>query len=100
MPNTSTAEVVVAREAIVIVCAARPLEYGRITVTDRRTGEEVEIADTDNEPTDEGEDGVSFAFRAGERVRADHPAVRESPGSFRPLDPTDDLIYPREGSAR
>lgn len=83
---------VVAREKVVIVVGARPVEYGRIVVTDRRTGERVEIADTDKQPIDPGDDGVPYVFRAGEKVRANHPAVEASPGAFISLDEAEDLF--------
>jgi hypothetical protein len=44
-------EFVAAREAVVINCGDRPVEYGRITVRDRRSGEMVEILDTDHDPS-------------------------------------------------
>ena len=95
MPNrNSPADVVVARETIVIVVGARPVEYARIEVTDKRTSQKVEIDDTDHAPIDEGEEGKSYVFREGQKVRADHPAVEACPGAFRPIDPTDALIYP------
>ena len=91
MPNTS--DVLVAREAIVVNVGARPVRYGEIEVLDKRTGQKVVILDTDNEPIDPGDEGVAFAFAAGEKVRADHPAVQECPGAFREIDPTDALVY-------
>lgn len=86
--------VVVAREAIVINVGARPVEYGRITVRDRRTSEMVEIADTDRDPIDEGDEGTPYAFKAFERVRKDHPAVAACPGAFVPLDEVDPDFAP------
>jgi hypothetical protein len=73
---------VVAREAVVVNVGGRPLEYGRITVTHKRTGERVEIDDTDNQPIDPGELGTPFSFKAGEKVARNHPAVIECPGAF------------------
>jgi len=103
MPDTSTSEattnviddVRVAKEAIVIVVGARPRKYARITVQDNRHNElpPVEIDDTDNPPIDEGDIGVSYAFAEGQIVKADHPAVRECPAGFRPVDATDELVY-------
>jgi hypothetical protein len=40
-----------------------PLKYGWITVRDRRTGEMIEIADTDHDPTDPGDEGTPCAFK-------------------------------------
>ena len=98
MPNTSTdVEVVIAREAVVVVVGARPRVYGRITVKDRRTGLDVEIDDTDNPPLDEGDLGLSYAFREGQRVRASHPAVEACPGAFRAVDAVDEILHPNDG---
>ena len=52
-----------------MVVSAPPVEYGTITVTNKRTGLEETILDTDNEPLDEGDVLMSYAFKAGERVR-------------------------------
>jgi hypothetical protein len=78
-----------AREAIVVVVGARPREYGRIIVRDRRTGEYVEIDNTDSPPLDEGDEGVGYAFKAFQRVSADHPAVLACPSAFVPADDAD-----------
>jgi hypothetical protein len=37
--------------------------------------------------------GRVYSFRAGQRVRRDHEAVKEAPGLFRDVDETDALIY-------
>jgi hypothetical protein len=71
-----------AREAIVINVGGRPVEYGRIKVRDRKTGNVVEIDDTDADPIDPGDPGVPYAFKAGEPVPKDHPAVKECPNAF------------------
>jgi hypothetical protein len=76
------AGMVVAKEAVVVNVGGRPAEYRTITVTDRRTGERVQILDTDNDPVDPGDLGTPHAFKAGERVSSDHPAVKECPGAF------------------
>ena len=79
---------VVAKEAIVINVGGRPPEYGTITVVDRKTGDPTRIrADV---PTDEGDEGVPYAFKAGEKVSKSHPAVKENPGAFVPLEDWDD----------
>jgi hypothetical protein len=84
---------VVARDAITITVGARPIEYGKITVRDRRTGELVEIDDHDV-MVDEGDEGVPYAFKAFQKVNKKHPAVKANPGAFIPLDEVDeaDLI--------
>lgn len=73
---------VVARETIVITVGATPPVRRRITVTDRRTGDRVEIDDTDNDPIEPGDMGTPYTFKAGERVPKNHPAVKECPGAF------------------
>jgi hypothetical protein len=75
-------ELVAAREAIVINVGARPLRYGTVTVRDRRTGEMVTIPDTNHDPIDPGDEGVPYAFKALQKVAADHPAVKACPGAF------------------
>jgi hypothetical protein len=94
--SSATEEVVVAREAVVVNVGGRPRKYGRVVVKDNRTQQEVEIDDTDNPPLDEGDPGMGYAFREGQRVRASHPAVRACPSAFRPLDATDALLSPQE----
>ena len=73
---------VVAREAIVINVGGKPARYARITVTDRRTGLPVEILDTDHPPIEPEETGIAYAYREGQRVRADHEAVQACPSAF------------------
>jgi hypothetical protein len=87
-PSTTTksGNTVVAREAIVINVGGRPAEYGKIMVTDRRTGERVEILDTDNDPIVAADEGTPHAFKSGERVSKAHPAVKECPGAFMSLE--------------
>jgi len=83
MATTRTAGThVVARETVVITVGATPPVRRRITVTDRRTGDRVEIDDTDNDPIEPGDMGTPYTFKAGERVPKNHPAVKDSPGSF------------------
>jgi hypothetical protein len=81
---------VVAREAIVVNVGGRPTEYGKITVRNRRTGELVEILDTDNDPVDPGDPGTPYAFKAMQRVHKNHPAVTANPGAFMPADEVDE----------
>jgi hypothetical protein len=78
----------VAREAIVVVVGAKPIVYGEITVTHNRTNERVTIPNQ-NEIVDEGDDGIPYAFKANQRVRKDHPAVKTCPGAFIPADEVD-----------
>jgi hypothetical protein len=78
----NSSDMVVARTAIVVVVGARPCEYRKITVTARRTGERVEILDTDHDPIDPGDEGVGYAFRAFQKVNRNHPAVLANPGAF------------------
>jgi hypothetical protein len=81
---------VVAREAIVVNVGGRPTEYGKITVTDRRSGERKEILDTDNDPIDPGDPGTPYAFKAFQRVHKSHPAVKANPGAFMSADEVDE----------
>ena len=70
----------VSTEAIVIVIGARPIEYQRRKVRDRRTGDMVEIDMTDPawEPKDPGDDGVPYVFRVGQRIHPGHPAYESA----------------------
>jgi hypothetical protein len=77
----------IAKEACVIVVGARPIEYQKKIVRDRHTMKLVEIDLHDAPPVDEGDPGVTYVFRKGESVEADHPAVLDAPGCFR--EPTD-----------
>jgi hypothetical protein len=42
--------------------------------------------------------GTPYAFRAGERVRRDHPAVEACLGAFGPMDAIDEIVYGAPGS--
>jgi hypothetical protein len=86
MPSKTKEDKVRAREACVVVVGARPIEYQRRIVRDRHTGKLVEIDLHEAPPVDEGSEGVGYAFAAGEEVWADHPAVKDAPGCFVPLD--------------
>lgn len=81
---------VVAKDAIVVNVGGRPAEYGRITVTDRRTGERVEIMDTDRRPVVEEDPGVPYAFKANQKVSRNHPAVKACPDAFAPIEDYDE----------
>ena len=93
MPQTKTrnSNMVVAKEAIVINVGARPIQYQQAVVTDKRTGERVEIDIHENPPIDEGDEGMPYAFKAFQRVRKDHPAVKACPGAFMPADEVDEV---------
>lgn len=78
----------VAREAIVVTVGAKPIVYGEITVTDNKSGERKTIPNH-NEIVDEGDEGIPYAFKANQRVRNDHPAVKANPGAFIPADEVD-----------
>lgn len=83
--KTKAREKLEAREAVVIVVGARPVEWQRRIVRDRHTGKLAEIDMHELPPVDEGSEGISYAFRAGERVWSDHPAVLDAPGCFIPV---------------
>ena len=80
----------VATEAIVIVVGARPVKYQRREVRDKRTGNMVEIDMTDPgwEPEDQGDDGIPYVFRVGQRIHTGHPAYESAKekNSFIPLE--------------
>jgi hypothetical protein len=87
MPRaTPKVAMVQAKEAIVITVGARPIEYQRRIVRDRRTGELKEIDVHELPPLDEGDEGMPYAFARGEKVPADHPAVLDCPSGFRPVE--------------
>jgi hypothetical protein len=75
-----------AKEAIVIVVGARPIEYQKKIVLNRHTGKLVEIDLHEAPPVDEGDEGTSYVFKRGEKVWPDHPAVEACPGAFRPAE--------------
>jgi hypothetical protein len=73
-----------AREPIVIVVDARPIKYEQRIVKDRRSGRLAEIDMHELPPVDPGTEGMSYAFRSGEKVWSDHPAVAACPNAFIP----------------
>ena len=74
---------VYARERITIVVGARPPVDKTRKVRNRRTGEVVEVElNPEAPPLDEGDLGVPYTFSVGEKVFADHPAVKQSPHAF------------------
>lgn len=93
MPRTRTADsnMVVAKEAVVIVVGARPIEYGKITVRHNRTGN-LETIDNQNDIVDPGDEGMPYAFKENQKVSKNHPAVKECPGAFLPLAEVDESL--------
>ncbi len=85
---TKTKEVgkVKAREACVIVVGASPIVYEKRIVRNNRTGKLDEIDIHELPPVDPGNEGIGYAFKPGEEVMADHPAVLDAPGCFVPVD--------------
>ena len=82
------AGMVVAREPVVVIVGAKAPTYEQVEVTDRRTGNRVMInKDQASEP---GSEGIPYAFRAYQRVARNHPAVKESPGSFIEIEDLDE----------
>ena len=82
---------VVARETMVVVVGARPIEYRKAMVRDRKTDQIVEVELNEAPPLDPGDEGVPYAFKAGEKVPRNHEAVKASPGSFISLDEAENL---------
>jgi hypothetical protein len=92
MPTKTSTESptwLMAREAVVVIVGARAAVPRTVVARDNRTGRlaEVPVPPPEAPWLDEGDDGMSYVFRRGERVLADHPAVLESPGSFVPYVP-------------
>jgi hypothetical protein len=83
---TKTREKMRAKQAVVVVVGARPIEYQKRIVRDRHTGKLAEIDMHELPPVDEGDEGIGYAFRADEEVWSDHPAVLDAPGCFLPVD--------------
>ena len=83
---------VVARETICIVVGARPPVYVRKNVYNVRKDqwEEIDI-NPEQPPVDEGDDGIPYTFKAGEKVRRDHPAVKQSPHAFVELEDAEEM---------
>jgi hypothetical protein len=72
--------------ACVITVGASPIIYDKRIVRDRHTGKLAEIDMHELPPLDPGDEGIPYAFKAGEEVAADHPAVLDAPGCFVPID--------------
>ena len=92
MPRTRdpNSGMVVAREACVIVVGSRATEYHIGKVQDRRTDQVVDVPLTEYPPKDPGAEGRSYVFKQFQRVHRNHEAVKESPGSFMPIEDLDD----------
>lgn len=80
MARTAKKGTLVATEVIVITVGARPIEYQRKEVLNKRTGERQEIDMTDPgwAPKDPGDDGVPYVFRVGQRIHVGHPAYEDA----------------------
>ena len=81
---------VVARETMVVVVGARPIEWQKRMVRNRKTDQIQEVELTEFDPVDPGDEGIPYAFKAGEKVPRNHDAVKASPGSFISLDEAED----------
>jgi hypothetical protein len=90
MGRPRNSQMMVAREACVVVVGARPVEYAKITIPHNRTGVMTEI-DNQNDVVDPGSEGIPYVFRAFQKVSSNHPAVKDSPSSFMPLDEVDEV---------
>lgn len=84
MGRPRTKGMVEAREAVVVIVGAKAAVYDQIEVIHNKTGQKVRM-DKDH-PREEAVEGIPYAFKPGEKVRRDHPAVQTSPGSFREVD--------------
>ena len=82
------AGMVVAREAVVVIVGARAPTYDQVEVIDRRTSMPVMI--NKDQPKDPGSEGIPYVFKQYQRVHRNHPAVKESPGSFMDIAELDD----------
>jgi hypothetical protein len=85
MPRTTSAEPrwVQSRETWLYIEGARPAEWRKVIVRDRKTGRLAEVPLVGEEdPIDPGDEGTTYVFRKGEKVLSDHPAVVARPGYF------------------
>jgi hypothetical protein len=76
--------------ACVITVGASPVVWEKRIVRNRHSGKLVEVDLHELPPLDPGDEGIPYAFRAGEEVAADHSAVLDAPGCFVPVDATRD----------
>lgn len=77
---------VVAREAVVINVGAKPAVWHTAEVLNKRTDQIETVNLTEVEPKEPEEEGIPYAFKAYQKVRADHPAVLECPQAFMAYD--------------
>jgi len=89
-------KMMVAREDIVVVVGAEPPTYGEVELVHNKTGEKVTRTET-TIVLDEGKPGVSYAFKAFQKVPSSHPAVKDCPGGFMPLDDVDEMVAAANG---
>lgn len=75
-----------AKVAVVVNVGGRPPVYETRVVRDRKSGALAEVTLHEFPPIDPGDLGTPYAFKAGEKVRADHPAVVDCPSGFRPVE--------------
>jgi hypothetical protein len=85
MATKTSEKKVQAKLACVITVGAKPIEYQKRIVRDRHTGKLAEIDVHELPPVDPGNEGIGYAFKQGEEVWSDHPAVLDAPGCFRPI---------------
>jgi len=83
---TAKVKRVVAREAIVINVGGEPPVYHEGEVVNKRTGNKEVVPFTEVEPKDPGDLGVPYAFKEGQKVRENHPAVKANPSAFLSLE--------------
>jgi hypothetical protein len=76
--------------ACVITVGASPVVWEKRIVRNRHSGKLVEVDLHELPPLDPGDEGIPYAFRAGEEVAADHSAVLDAHGCFVPVDATRD----------
>ena len=84
MGRPRTKGMVEAREAVVVIVGAKAAVYDQVEVTHNKTGQRVMI--NKDYPREEAVEGMPYAFKPGEKVRRDHPAVGACPGAFREID--------------
>jgi hypothetical protein len=83
---TKTPGRVRAREAICIVIGARPVEWHKRIVRNRRTGKLAEIDVHELGPKVPEEPGIPYVFARGEEVDSDHVAILAKPHAFVPVE--------------
>lgn len=81
---------VYAKQSIVIAVGASPVKYRTAVVRDRRKDEMVEVPLHMAKPLEEENVGTHYVFASGERVPADHPAVKAKPDAFMTVAPDEE----------